>query len=251
MNKVFKIVSSAILRRWLSLYFGKPVDWKQVLKFVRDGCGGDNVFEDSLRMDAALYEWISIEAGQIKEGSHPKHRYLNYFQWFSSHLEEADTVLDIGCGHGQMTLYMAENTSAKVLGVELEKEKIDFCQKTHLKENLTFLHGDITEMSLADLSQTDVVTLSNVLEHIEDRQALLSAVTSLSPRLLLIRVPQYDRDWRVPVKNECGIDYRLDKTHVLEYTEEAFDKEMMDARIEVISKKFNWGEIWAVCRPIR
>lgn len=66
---------------------------------------------------------------------------------------------------------------------------------------------------------------------------------------LIIRVPMYKRDWRVPLKEELGMDYRLDPTHNIEYTKEEFFRELKMAKLEGEKIEFIWGEIWSVVRP--
>jgi hypothetical protein len=65
----------------------------------------------------------------------------------------------------------------------------------------------------------------------------------------LIRVPLFERDWRVPVKQELGVEWRLDPTHETEYTQESFAEEMKQARLTVTHQEIRWGEIWAEARP--
>jgi hypothetical protein len=69
--------------------------------------------------------------------------------------------------------------------------------------------------------------------------------TNFGPSKLLIRVPLFERDWRVPLKRELGIDWRLDPTHEIEYTPESFNEELVQASMEVIFIEIHWGEIWA------
>ncbi len=96
----------------------------------------------------------------------------------------------------------------------------------------------------------DAVILSNVLEHLPNRsQFLREMVERLRPSRILLRVPVFERDWRVPLKQELGIDYRLDPTHLAEYTLESFAAEMADAGLDVIHQEARWGEIWAEAVP--
>lgn len=50
----------------------------------------------------------------------------------------------------------------------------------------------------------------------------------------------------MPLKREIGVDYRLDNTHYIEYTNEEFEQEIKAAGLKIVSAKVNWGEIWAV-----
>jgi len=58
-----------------------------------------------------------------------------------------------------------------------------------------------------------------------------------------------ERDWRVPLKQELGIDRRLDPTHFIEYTLESFAAEMEEANLRVTHQEVRWGEIWAEAVP--
>ena len=66
--------------------------------------------------------------------------------------------------------------------------------------------------------------------------------------LFLIRVPMIDRDWMPKFLDELDLDYRLDKTHFIEYTLESFLGELERSNIEIISYHIQWGEIYAVCK---
>jgi hypothetical protein len=48
--------------------------------------------------------------------------------------------------------------------------------------------------------------------------------------------------------DELDLDYRLDKTHFIEYTLESFLGELERSNIEIISYHIQWGEIYAVCK---
>ncbi|MCI5207527.1 MAG: hypothetical protein D3910_01745 [Candidatus Electrothrix sp. ATG2] len=61
----------------------------------------------------------------------------------------------------------------------------------------------------------------------------------------LIRVPLYERDWRVPLKKELGVEWRLDVTHETEYTLESFEQELHEAGMQLVHQEVRWGEIWA------
>jgi hypothetical protein len=85
-----------------------------------------------------------------------------------------------------------------------------------------------------------------VLEHIEKRVEFLRMLQDkYQPKKFLIRVPIFERDWRVPLKQELGVDYRLDATHFIEYRQEEFAAEMQQAGLTILHIQVNWGEIWA------
>jgi hypothetical protein len=96
----------------------------------------------------------------------------------------------------------------------------------------------------------DVVVLSNILEHLPERVHFLKEVLeSASVSRMLIRVPLFERDWRVPLKQELGVEWRLDPSHETEYTPESFTEEMGAAGLRIAHQEVRWGEIWAEVLP--
>ncbi len=59
----------------------------------------------------------------------------------------------------------------------------------------------------------------------------------------------YQRDWRVPLMDELGFDYRLDPEHYIEFSPESFAAEMDAAGLRVAHAEYRWGEIWSRLEP--
>jgi hypothetical protein len=114
--------------------------------------------------------------------------------------------------------------------------------------SIRYLHGDVSDV--IPEGNFDVVVLSNVLEHLESRVTFLGVLqkTTRAGRYL-IRVPLYERDWRVPLKAELGVDYRLDPTHRIEYTYKGVVRELAKAGLKINEMEVRWGELWAEAVP--
>ncbi|OQX53419.1 MAG: hypothetical protein B5M53_06970 [Candidatus Cloacimonas sp. 4484_209] len=93
----------------------------------------------------------------------------------------------------------------------------------------------------------DIIVLSNVLEHIQNRIDFLKKLSKLSDKFL-IRVPMFNRDWITLYKKELGVEWRLDKTHYVEYTLESFTKELKEAGLSIIKYDVKFGEIYSICK---
>jgi hypothetical protein len=107
----------------------------------------------------------------------------------------------------------------------------------------SFVAGDITRDRAP--GAFDAVVLSNVLEHLVERASLLRKWREwYGARRFLIRVPAFDREWRVPWKKELGVEWRLDPTHETEYTQEQLRGELREAGLEVNELVARWGEYW-------
>ena len=195
-------------------------------------------------LEAALYPLQGILAIAYDGGVHTKHRHTRYHDFFISRVQPNDRVLDIGCGSGALAYDLAAKAGAHVVGIDLSEANIALATRRYGHSQVRYLVGD----AVRALPRThfDVVVLSNVLEHIEERPAFLRRVqAAMRPNRILIRVPLFERDWRVPLKRELGIEWRLDPTHETEYTLESFAIEIAAARLSIVHQEVRWGELWA------
>ena len=194
--------------------------------------------------------WLNSKAIEYdgQDQVHPKHRLTAYHDFFVDRIHPGDRVLDIGCGIGAVANSVAVRSGAYVVGLDLSEKSIEFARQNWRSPNLQFMVGD-ARYDLPD-EHFDVVVLSNVLEHIEDRVDLLRAIQrKVTPGRFLIRVPLFERDWRVALRKELGLFYFSDPTHYIEYTVESFKAEMRQAGLNVTELQVRWGEIWAEVAP--
>ncbi len=201
-------------------------------------------------VDNLLYGLQGRYSRKLGEGIHSKHEHLNYSAFFSARINPGERALDIGCGNGHMAFRIAsERPEIEITGLELDRQNFEFARSHHRLPNLSFVQGDALQSFPP--GPFEVVLLSAVLEHFEHRVELLGRIRrELSPRRIVIRVPTFQRDWRVPLKQELGVDYRLDATHFIEYTIESFGGEMERAGLKIAHLEVRWGEIWSVVEPV-
>ena len=190
-----------------------------------------------LEVEARLYPMLGRLAIAYDGGTHTKHRHTRYHDFFVHRIAAGARVLDVGCGSGEVAHDVAVKTGARVTGIDIDPAKVAAAAASHAHPSVSYLVADAR--AGVPGGPWDVVILSNVLEHIEDRPAFLAALDAACPGArFLVRVPLFERDWRVPLKRELGVEWRLDETHFTEYTAESFDAEVRGAGLAPVHVEY-------------
>lgn len=205
-------------------------------------------------IDAPIYALQGRAAVEAEGGLHPKHRLMRYHDFFVERITAGERVIDLGSGVGALGASIAERARANVTGMDWTEATVErarsLAASRGLADRLSFVTGDITRERAE--GPFGAVVLSNVLEHLKDRPALLRTWTAwYAPKRFLIRVPAFDREWRVPWKQELGVEWRLDDTHETEYTEEQLRAELAEGGLRVTELAARWGEYWLAAEPDR
>jgi SAM-dependent methyltransferase len=201
-----------------------------------------------LRIADALLARIDVLAIELDGGVHAKHRIMRYHDFFLDRVGAGERVLDIGCGKGELAYDLATRGGARVTGIDVSTEALEFARDTFRSERLELVEADAFEWVPPE--PFDAIVLSNVLEHVADRVGLLRRLVQLGrPDRLLIRVPVLERDWLVGLRRDLGLPYYGDPTHETEYSAEQLDAELQEAGLELAELQQRWGELWAVARP--
>lgn len=187
------------------------------------------------------YKSISRLSTKLNNGVHPKHEIIKYYKFFNENIEKGSKVLDVGCGIGYVSSKLAEKASI-VVGIDINKKQIEIAKKKNNKSNIKYVLADIFDYDFNE--HFDYVVLSNVLEHIKERKELLIKLKKISNNLL-IRVPLITRSWLPVYIKNLGLEYRLDSSHIIEYTFEDFEKEMKSADLLIRNYEIQFGELWA------
>ncbi len=184
-------------------------------------------------------------------GEHPKHRLMRYHDFFIERIGEGDRVLDVGCGYGAVARSIARaRPGATIVGLDHDKGRLAQARGADNPGNLSFVEADATRQ--VPPGPWDVVVLSNVLEHIADRIGFLKAlIETTGAGRFLIRVPLFERDWKLPMRREVGANYFSDSDHKIEPMREEFRVETAAAGLEIDEMILLWGEIWCALRAAR
>jgi len=200
------------------------------------------------RLDDLLQGRIDLLAIELDGGVHAKHRLMRYHDFFVERVRPGERVLDVGCGKGELAHDLVVRGRAQVTGLDVNPEALAFARARFGTDGLELVEGDA--LAWMPPEPFDVVVLSNVLEHVEDRVVLLRRLRELArPARVLIRVPVLERDWQVLLRRELGLPYFSDPTHRTEYSEEQLADEARAAGLRLTQVENRFGELWAVAEP--
>lgn len=102
------------------------------------------------------------------------------------------TILDIGCGAGTVSLYLA-NQGANIVGIDISRKAIDSCKKSakalKLKDKTQFICNTIEQVKFR--RKFDVIICSEIIEHIPNDKAFLKRIHKLLKKngLLILSTP--------------------------------------------------------------
>lgn len=95
--------------------------------------------------------------------------YEQFVREFSNYLKEGSTILDLGCGPGNIAKFLVnQNKGYKILGVDLSHEMLKLARQNVPTEQ--FVIGDIRDLQLEQ--KFDAVIASFCIIHLEDDEAI-------------------------------------------------------------------------------
>lgn len=245
--------------RKVTTYLCRPIIFlfpkKWLIKFVQglvyifsEFNSPDKALRFLLSIHSLVYRNIGKHAIRYGSGVHVKQRLMGYVDTLSDWAVECPgPYLDVGCNIGELSRTIAVKSSEKVLGIDISSETIERASALSDAVNLQFICGSTSLLSPTETYRT--VVLSNVLEHIDDRvEFLISLRRDQKAENLVIRVPNYERDWLIPLREELGMDYFSDPTHFVEHRPEELCGELDAAGYSVVRTVIRWGEIWLLAK---
>lgn len=110
--------------------------------------------------------------GKLREG--PEEILAAHLDLMRKHLDKNKTVLDIGCGLGQLTYELAKY-SKKVYGIDPSDYNVELAWKRNNSSNIEYLKGDGTNLEFED-NKFDIIVSSEVIEHVRDFDKFISEI---------------------------------------------------------------------------
>ena len=128
---------------------------------------------DCSATSAFFTRWSSKYAKRFRKGKLDRiQEYL--IEGITRHSIDGTTVLDIGCGVGQIHLTLLKKGAAQSVGIDLSEAMLDqakgFAGKSGLLSRTHYINGDFTQLSETVL-ESDITVLDKVVccyEHLDD-----------------------------------------------------------------------------------
>lgn len=141
-----------------------------------------------------FYNEIWTKWTHITNGPSARHRIRLIFKLIKKHNLHG-TILDIGCGEGNFLKKMGSEYN-ELYGIDISKAALDNISPV-VKDNITFLIGDISKRDSLPPMKFDVIICSEVLEHIENDAVAIENLNELlnSSGYLIVTVPYKHKYW--------------------------------------------------------
>ncbi len=177
--------------------------------------------------------------------THPIRVYAKNF--LLDFVTEQQSVLDLGCGSGDISNIIAEKAKV-VVGIDHSEAAIKDAREIYQKSNLTFIHAD-AKTYLQETDKTfNVLVLSHVLEHLDEPEDFLQSFKNYF-EYIYVEVPDFDRD----VANHYRKDLKMkliysDNDHVSEFDRDELKAIFSACGLEILKAEYIFGVQRYWCR---
>lgn len=153
-----------------------------------------------------------------------------------------ESVLDVGCGEGVLTEEFADRCpQGRIVGIDLDDPKLKAEWERRSRPNLSYQTVKAEHLPFGD-DEFDVATALEVLEHVDDPEAVLGHMSRIARRYLIVSVPR-EPVWRM-VNMARGAYLRdLGNTpgHVNHWSKRSFQRLLeRHGAVEQIRSPFPW-----------
>ncbi len=134
------------------------------------------------------------------------------------------TILDLGCGAGWGSAFLAQIPGARVIGVDICGHSIEYAKTYHKHRNTEFYYADILEF-VHCMPKYDFIVSRNMIEHVPDG---INVFKQLKWRqMLLVDVPYREPEGA----NLYHLLHMVDESHFKDYEHPLFLYQDMDGVI--------------------
>lgn len=176
--------------------------------------------------------------GKSKYPIHPKHLIKNDKLWYKNYLKRADVILDLGCGTGS-DLQIAALKVRKAIGADIDEKQIKNAAREAVQNkisNIKYMVIDANKKLPFKDKLFDKVVLSDVLEHLDNRDLAINEVKRVikNKGLLFLVTDNPDTSWK-KIQKRYGLFYFADPDHKYEYPKEEIVRILRNNKFSILS----------------
>lgn len=162
---------------------------------------------------------------------------LTLFPGFT--VTEGDTVLDIGCGHGETCMRVGQ-VGAAVIGLDIDRENLQLacaCMNGIPARSFMSIHSDCDPIPIRDSSITAVIA-REVLEHVSNPRRLVAEMARVGTAgaRYLVSVPDSLSEDLIALVADPSYFQPPNHVHVFDRWE--IESILTDAGLEIVSRSF-------------
>lgn len=152
-----------------------PIVLRGASAAIAPGRRAANQKEQSAQKGAEWYD-ASFEASGDWSSHYTASEY--YFLWtvIVDRIQRAGakSILEIGCGPGQLARLLRDKTGCKYAGFDFSEKRVEYARKSN--PDLSFLHQDAFKTDLFTTCDYDTVVCTEFLEHVEGDTVVLDKI---------------------------------------------------------------------------
>lgn len=152
----------------LAISHGRFLDWLKLIQGVISG------------LIIVFFSKKIIFSGERPSLSDIQGQHLAKYK-FALKFCKGKKILEIGCGSGYGSKYLAENGVKKIMAYDIDPGAINFAIKNCYNKNISFAEGDVQKLELND--KYDVIISFEVIEHLKQPEKLLRLAKNSLNRL--------------------------------------------------------------------
>jgi 2-polyprenyl-3-methyl-5-hydroxy-6-metoxy-1,4-benzoquinol methylase len=176
----------------------------------------------------------------LADANDPRTRIVNM-------VPDGGRVLEVGCGSGTISGYLARAKGCRVLAIEPDAIMADAARRIGIAVVQASIEAQATQADLALRGPFDAIVFADVLEHLRDPWRVLRAVRGwLAPDgVVLASVPNVAH-WSVRLALLAGRwdytgGYLMDRTHLRWFTRESLHRLFVETGFQVTEMQTRWA----------
>lgn len=159
-------------------------------------------------------------------------------------------VLDLGCGLGFVSFYVAEKAK-RVVGIDYSQSDIAKAKSLFKRDNLEYRCEDALVYLQKNTETFDILILSHILEHIEEPENFLNTFKGFF-QYIYIELPDFDKTLLNSIRKDLNMPLIYsDADHVVEFDREELKALLEKLNLSVLQSEYRFGVQRYWCEVIR